>query len=144
VIFFERKPWGNAPGKRNHILTEETKIKLQRGGTYALPNQWLGNEGGTSKERNNSRNSNRAALQEKLKSTKPVFDRRMKTWLESAKMLQNQCLEICLPDREVWRFAFKNDFISLLPDTPCTNQKDLHEERKPRNNSGLQDFLVDA
>jgi hypothetical protein len=133
------------PGNRNHILTEETKIKLQRGGTYALPNQWLGNEGGgTSKERYNSRNSNRAALQEKLKSTKPVFDRRMKTWLESAKMLQNQCLEICLPDRKVWRFAIKNNFISLLPDAPGTNQKDLHEERKPRNSSVLQDFLVDA
>jgi hypothetical protein len=132
------------PGNRNHKLTEETRIKLQRVGTYALPNQWLGNEGRTGKDRYNSRNSNRAALQEKLKSTKPVFDRRMKTWLESAKMLQNQCLEIRLPDREVWRLAIKNDFISLCPDTPCTNQKDLHEERKPRNSSGLQDFLVDA
>jgi hypothetical protein len=44
----------------------------------------------------------------------------------------------------VWRFAVKNGFISLLPDTPGTNKKDLHEEREPRNSSGLQDFLVDA
>jgi hypothetical protein len=87
IIFLNENRGATPPGNRNHILTEETKIKLQRGGTYALPNQWLGNEGGTSKERNNSKNSNRAALQEKLKSTKPVFDRKMKAWLESAKML---------------------------------------------------------
>jgi hypothetical protein len=68
----------------------------------------------------------------------------MKTWLETAKMLQNQCLEICLPGLEVRGLAIKNDFISLRPDTPSTNQKDLHEERKPRNSSGLQDFLVNA
>jgi hypothetical protein len=37
------------PGNRNHILTEEIKIKLQRGGTYTLPNQWLGNKGGQTK-----------------------------------------------------------------------------------------------
>jgi hypothetical protein len=29
----------------------------------------------------------------------------MKTWLESAKMLQNQCLEICLPGLEVRKLA---------------------------------------
>jgi hypothetical protein len=62
------------PGNRNHILTEETKVKLQRGWTYALPNQRLGNEGRTGRERYNSRHSSRSALQEKLKSTKPVFD----------------------------------------------------------------------
>jgi hypothetical protein len=46
-FFFENENRGATPrGNRNHILTEETKIKLQRGGTYALPNQWLGNEGG--------------------------------------------------------------------------------------------------
>jgi hypothetical protein len=108
IFFFENENRGATPrGNRNHILTEETKIKLQRGGTYALPNQWLGNEGGggTSKERNNSRNSNRAALQEKLKSTKPVFDRRMEAWLESAKMLQNQCL----------KFAFQTARCGGLP-----------------------------
>jgi hypothetical protein len=59
-------------------------------------------------------------------------------------MLQNQCLEICLPDREMRRLAVKNDFISLLPNTPGTNQKDLHEEREPENSSGLQDLLVNA
>jgi hypothetical protein len=59
-------------------------------------------------------------------------------------MLQNQCLEICLPDREMWRLAVKIDFISLLPNTLGTNQKDLHEEREPKNSSGLQDPLVDA
>jgi hypothetical protein len=59
-------------------------------------------------------------------------------------MIQNQCLEICLPDREMWRLAVKNDFVSLLPNTPSTNQKDLHEEREPKNSSGLQDLLVDA
>jgi hypothetical protein len=68
----------------------------------------------------------------------------MKAWLESAKMLQNQCLEICLLDREEWRLAVKNGFISLLPNTPCTNQKDLHKEREPKNSSGLQDLLVNA
>jgi hypothetical protein len=40
--FFERKPWGNTPGNRRNILKEETK--LQGGGTYVQPNQWLGNE----------------------------------------------------------------------------------------------------
>jgi hypothetical protein len=86
-FFLNENRGATPPGNRNQILTEETKVKLQRGGTYALPNQWLGNEGRTGRERYNSRNSIRSALQEKLKSTKPVFDRRMKTWLESAKML---------------------------------------------------------
>jgi hypothetical protein len=39
------------PGNRNHILTEEIKIKLQRGGTYTLPNQRLGNEGDKQREK---------------------------------------------------------------------------------------------
>jgi hypothetical protein len=56
----------------------------------------------------------------------------MKAWLESAKMLQNQCLEICLPDREVWRLAVKNGFISLLPNTPSTNQKISMKKGSPK------------
>jgi hypothetical protein len=59
-------------------------------------------------------------------------------------MIQNQCLEIGLPDREVRRLAFKNDIVSLLPNTPGTNHKDLHEEREPKNRSILQDLLVNA
>jgi hypothetical protein len=75
LLFFERKPWGNAPGNRRNILKEETK--LQRGGTYARPNQWLGNEGGLAKKETTAEkttgarggrgeHNNRAALQEKL------------------------------------------------------------------------------
>jgi hypothetical protein len=45
-FFLNENRGATPPGNRNHILTEEIKIKLQRGGTYALPNQWLGNEGG--------------------------------------------------------------------------------------------------
>jgi hypothetical protein len=59
-------------------------------------------------------------------------------------MIQNQCLEIVLPDREVRRLAFKNNIVSLFPNTPGTNHKDLHEEREPKNRSGLQDLLVNA
>jgi hypothetical protein len=87
LFFLNENRGATPPGNRKQIITEETNVKLQRGGTYALPNQRLSNEGRTSKERYNSRNNIRAALQEKLKSTKPVFDRGMKTWLESAKML---------------------------------------------------------
>jgi hypothetical protein len=59
-------------------------------------------------------------------------------------MIQNQCLEISLPDSKVWRLVFKNDIVSLFPNTPGTNHKDLHEEREPKNRSGLQDLLVNA
>jgi hypothetical protein len=50
LIFFERKPWGNAPRNRKYILKKE-EAKLQRGGTYIRPNQWLGNEKGLAKEK---------------------------------------------------------------------------------------------
>jgi hypothetical protein len=47
-LFFERKPWGNAPGnKKKYIKKEETKLQ---GGTYVRPNQWLGNERGLAKK----------------------------------------------------------------------------------------------
>jgi hypothetical protein len=59
-------------------------------------------------------------------------------------MIQNQCLEISLPDSKVRRLVFKNDIVSLFPNTPGTNHKDLHEEREPKNRSGLQDLLVNA
>jgi hypothetical protein len=59
-------------------------------------------------------------------------------------MIQNQCLEISLPGSKVWRLVLKNDFISLFPNTPGTNHNDLHEEREPKNRSGLQDLLVNA
>jgi hypothetical protein len=63
------------PGNRKNILKEETE--LQRGGTYARPNQRLGNEGGLAKRETTTektigarggrgKHSNRAALQEKL------------------------------------------------------------------------------
>jgi hypothetical protein len=48
-FFLNENRGATPPGNRNHILTEEIKNKLQRGGTYALPNQWLGNEGGQAK-----------------------------------------------------------------------------------------------
>jgi hypothetical protein len=44
LLFFEQQNRGaTPPGNRKHILTEETKVNLQRGGTYTLPNQRLGN-----------------------------------------------------------------------------------------------------
>jgi hypothetical protein len=50
-FFLNENRGATPPGNRNHILTEEIKIKLQRGGTYTLPNQWLGNEGGQAKRK---------------------------------------------------------------------------------------------
>jgi hypothetical protein len=89
TFFFERKPWGNAPPSRQQeIYIKKEEAKLQRGGTYVRPNQWLGNERGQAKKKQQTRlqglgregrgqQSNRAALHGKLQSTKPKFDRRM-------------------------------------------------------------------
>jgi hypothetical protein len=75
VVFLNGNRGATPPGNRNNIITEETK--LQRGGTYARPNQRLGNEGGQAKRETTAektirarggrgQHSNRAALQEKL------------------------------------------------------------------------------
>jgi hypothetical protein len=64
------------PGNRRNILKRE-ETKLQGGGTYVRPNQWLGNEEGLAKKETTAEKttgarwgrgqySNRAALQEKL------------------------------------------------------------------------------
>jgi hypothetical protein len=45
LVFLNENRGATPPGNRKHILTEETNVKIQRGGTYALPNQRLGNEG---------------------------------------------------------------------------------------------------
>jgi hypothetical protein len=68
----------------------------------------------------------------------------MKAGLDSVEMIQNQCLEILLPDCEVRSLAFKNNIVSIFPNTPGTNQKDLREEREHKNRFGLQDLLVNA
>jgi hypothetical protein len=38
------------PGNRRNILKKGNKTKLQEGGTYVRPNQWLGNERGLAKK----------------------------------------------------------------------------------------------
>jgi hypothetical protein len=79
---------GQRPPAAEYIIKEETK--LQRGRTYIRPNQWLGNEKGLAKKiqqirlqglgrEERGQQSNKAALHGKLQSTKPEFDRGMKT-----------------------------------------------------------------
>jgi hypothetical protein len=59
-------------------------------------------------------------------------------------MIQNKRFESSLPNNKMRRLVFKNDVVSLFPNTPCTNHKDFHEERVPENRSGLQDLLVNT
>jgi hypothetical protein len=76
------------PPWQQEIYIKKEEAKLQRGGTYVRPNQWLGNERGQAKKKQQTRlqglgregrgqQSNRAALHGKLQSTKPKFDQRM-------------------------------------------------------------------
>jgi hypothetical protein len=41
-FFLNKNRGATPPGNRKHIITEEIKVNLQRGGTNALPNQRLG------------------------------------------------------------------------------------------------------
>jgi hypothetical protein len=59
-------------------------------------------------------------------------------------MIHNKCFENNLPSSKVWRLAFKNDIISLFPNTPGTIHKNFHEERLPKIKSGLQDLLMNT